>query len=132
MKSETSVKTAHQLARELLALPDVLVYHTDPSFIDACDQETDYTLGATIVELVDLPEWRFITICGDQPEDRDRVAIPHNLAFLQDVLLRDPVTQEPLQIIADSVNQKNGDFCLTVSSKDGTRTWKHTIHTEEV
>lgn len=84
-------RTAHEFARELLALPDLPLYHFDPSFADACDEETDYALGRPTASVDDPCEGltageisdakangfdmgKHITICGDQPEDMDRGA----------------------------------------------------------
>jgi len=82
-----TLKTSHEFARELLALPDLTIMHLDPSFADACDEETDRTLGIPTAEVVDpfvgldeetIEEFKdsgvgkFITISGDQPEEYDR------------------------------------------------------------
>lgn len=84
-----NLKTSHEFARELLALPDLTIMHLDPSFADACDEETNYTLGVPTAEVVDptlglhddaealealrdAGVGRFITISGDQPEECDR------------------------------------------------------------
>lgn len=82
-------KTSHEFARELLALPDLPIFHLDPSFADRCDEESDYTLGApsatvekpienmTLEEIEQSKErgfclCPFITISGDQLPDYDR------------------------------------------------------------
>lgn len=82
-------KTSHQLARELLALPDLPCFHFDPSFADASDNETDETIGRPSLEVVNPRDGltageiadaeaegflmcNFITIVGDQPKDKDR------------------------------------------------------------
>lgn len=72
------MKTTHQLARELLALPDIPVFHFDPSFADACTDDDDKTVGTPSVEVQDTEpnevgaQMRYATIVGDQPEEDDR------------------------------------------------------------
>jgi hypothetical protein len=86
-----SQKTSHQLARELLAGPDLPIWHFDPSFEEACTDEDNHTLGDIECEVVDATEGmdeeevaevmaeggfvgRFIMLCGDQPAAKDRQA----------------------------------------------------------
>lgn len=62
-------KTAHELARELLAGPDLPIYHFDPSRA-GMDDEADTSISAVVVEVVEPDAERgitapFITICGD-------------------------------------------------------------------
>lgn len=88
-------KTAHQFARELLAGPDLPIFHFDPSFADACDEESDYTLGTPTAEVVDPREGidqdeadsmesdgvsmgKFVTISGDQAVCFDRSLDDYN------------------------------------------------------
>jgi hypothetical protein len=46
------MKTAHQLARELLAGPDLPIYHFDPSRADMADEGTDPSLETPKIERV--------------------------------------------------------------------------------
>ena len=62
-------KTAHELARELLAGPDLPIYHFDPSRA-GMDDEDDTSIAAVVIEVVGPDAERgitapFITICGD-------------------------------------------------------------------
>ena len=59
------MKTSHQLARELLALPDIPVYHFDPSR-GGMDDERDTSVSDPKAELVTEEGFApFITICGE-------------------------------------------------------------------
>ena len=57
------MKTSHQLARELLAGPDLPVWHFDPSRA-GLDDECDTSLSEPTV-YVEHSIPRFITICGE-------------------------------------------------------------------
>ena len=68
------MKTAHQLARELLALPDMPVFHFDPSCA-GFNADDDTSIGEPRAEVVDdlkddagQPLPMFLTIVGDQHE----------------------------------------------------------------
>jgi len=72
------MKTAHQFARELLALPDITILHFDPSLI--VDEESPYALTEPVAELNEPegdpeedggPLVPFISICGNVGNDED-------------------------------------------------------------
>lgn len=82
-------KTSHQIARELLALPDLPTFHYDPSFVDRADNEENPSFGEVSVCLVDACEGmsaeeieemreeggfvgKFISLEGDQLPEMDR------------------------------------------------------------
>lgn len=68
------MKTSHQLARELLAGPDLPIYHFDPSRA-GMDSELDTSISGPSVELLNEDGYApFISICGegeitDEPGD---------------------------------------------------------------
>jgi ParB/RepB/Spo0J family partition protein len=81
--------SSHALARALLALPDMRVAHYDPSFVDACDEESDYTLADVSVAVTDPTEGhapdeieamrenglhveKFVMLCGEHDSEYDR------------------------------------------------------------
>jgi hypothetical protein len=71
------IKTAHELARALLAGLDLPIYHFDSSRA-GMDDEVDTSVSAVVVEVVEPDSesgcnGRFITICGDYDlqEERD-------------------------------------------------------------
>lgn len=83
------MKTAHQFASELLAGPDLPIWHFDPSRAGTDDerdtsisepevQENDPTEGLTEEEIAEAKEERcstgkFLTICGDTDEGGEAV-----------------------------------------------------------
>lgn len=81
------MKTSHQLARELLALPDLPCFHFDPSRA-GCDDERDTSTSEPRVEVVDVDEpelpdvnedgqkilKKFITVNGDQGDDGEAMS----------------------------------------------------------
>jgi hypothetical protein len=81
------MKTSHQLARELLAGPDLPCYHFDPSRA-GMDPEMDTSVSDPIVEVVE-PTKRdgvrrpFITLVGenDGAEPKNRAMQPQNPKF---------------------------------------------------
>jgi hypothetical protein len=73
--------TSHQLARELLALPNGKIWHHDPSFADSATSEEDHTVAEPVVEphLVQNDLQRYYLIKGDRPEwavDRAKIQDP--------------------------------------------------------
>ena len=54
-----------------------------------------------------------------------------NQVFANQLLFTDPETGEELRPKYEP-QDKGGVFELCVTSKDGARTWKHTIKTEEI
>lgn len=60
------MKTSHQLARELLAGPDLPIHHFDPSRA-GLNEERDTSLSepTVFVESYEKNKPRFITICGE-------------------------------------------------------------------
>lgn len=74
------VKTSHEFARELLAGPDLPIFHFDPSCA-GCDEEADTSCGTPVVEKVDAEPYEdpetgetktseeFLTIVGKQHEE---------------------------------------------------------------
>lgn len=87
------MKTTHQLARELLALPDLPVFHFDPSRA-GCDDERDTSLSVPDVQRNDAAGGlddedvaiakeeghymgEFFTICGDQGESGEAMTELH-------------------------------------------------------
>lgn len=52
--------------------------------------------------------------------------------MLAKLFLSDPENQEELRLMAPPRDLGNGSFQLDVSSRDGTRKWRHTIRTEEI
>ncbi len=136
------MKTAHQLARELLAGPDLPIFHFDPSRA-GMDEEADTATSDPIVEIVkpddETVKEPFITICGDNEGEEAQESVPLNVAFAARLLMSDPETHEELRPVADPVdaardakNSMGGGYELIVANKSGTRKWKHTIRTEEV
>ena len=72
------MKTSHQLAQELLALPDLPVFHFDPSWIDG--EESPHALTEPVAELNEPeanpeedggPSQPFISICGNVDHDEE-------------------------------------------------------------
>lgn len=66
-------KTAHQLARELLAMPDLPISHFDPSFAHVGDGSESLSIPVAETEIDD--KHAFIYLCGTQPEDAEDFAI---------------------------------------------------------
>lgn len=82
-------KTSHQIARELLALPDLPVFHYDPSFEDRAGDDGNPSFGEVSVCVVDDSDGmsaeeieklrakgdfvgKFISLEGDQLPEMDR------------------------------------------------------------
>lgn len=84
------MKTAHQFARELLAGPDLPIWHFDPSRAGLDDdrdtslsepevQENDAAEGLTEEQVAEAKEERcytgkFLTICGETGEDGEAMS----------------------------------------------------------
>lgn len=78
--SNMKAKTSHEFARELLAGPDLPIYHFDPSCA-GCDSENDTSISEPIIEKVDSEKYEdaetgeqkvsdeFLTIVGKQHEE---------------------------------------------------------------
>ena len=70
------MKTSHQLARELLAGPDMPIWHFDPSRAGLSD-ETDSGLSVPEIfyESPDEPDDpKFITVCGETDQDGEAMS----------------------------------------------------------
>jgi len=72
------MKTSHQFARELLALPDITVLHFDPSWIDG--EESPHALTEPVAQLNEPegdpeedggPFVPFISICGNADHNEE-------------------------------------------------------------
>lgn len=96
-----NIKTAHELARELLAGPDLPIFHFDPSYVDASSVEENLTTSWVSVDIVDTIEDvseeeineakqrveddglefvpQFIILAGTQDEQFDRKEPNHNV-----------------------------------------------------
>lgn len=85
------MKTAHQLARELLEGPDLPIFHFDPSRA-GCDDERDTSISDPEIQEVDPKDGLtdeevaenkqegcntdpFLTICGESDEDGEAMTI---------------------------------------------------------
>lgn len=71
------MKTAHQLARELLAGPDLTIFHFDPSCA-GFNADDDTSISSPVVETVEgekdedgKPYPPFLTIVGNQHHEHD-------------------------------------------------------------
>jgi hypothetical protein len=70
------MKTSHELARELLALPEGKIWHYDPSYADSATWEEDHTVAEPVIEphLIQNDSRRYYLIKGDRPDwAKDRV-----------------------------------------------------------
>jgi hypothetical protein len=94
-------KTAHQLARELLALPDLPTFFFDPS-LAGIDPERDASLTEPRVELNKPPRWAnrwpaFITVVGGEDQETENQYIDdlradsRRLQFVLDTLREEGV-----------------------------------------
>ena len=62
-----------------------------------------------------------------------KIASELNKDFIYNLIFKDPETQEELRLFGkDPVYTELGATVLIVTSKDGTRKWKHSIRTEEI
>lgn len=117
-------KTAHQLARELLAGPDLPIWHFDPSRAGIDDeldtslsipevQVTDPTDGLTAEEIQENKDagcytGKFITICGDSDDEGEAITVrelqSRECPDLARLKAENPVLRKALGDLVDAVN----------------------------